>query len=93
MFAMIIGVPVSIASALFISEFAPGKLKPFATALIDLLAAVPSVVYGLWGFVFLSPHMVGVAQWMSVHLAFIPFFHVTTPLYTSSQFIAGTSSG
>jgi phosphate transport system permease protein len=92
-FAMIIGVPVAIASALFISEFAPGKLKPFATSLIDLLAAVPSVVYGLWGFIFLSPHMVGVAQWMSVHLSFIPFFHVTTPLFTSSQFIAGTILG
>ncbi len=92
-FAMIIGVPVAIASALFISEFAPAKLKPFATSLIDLLAAVPSVVYGLWGFIFLSPHMVGVAQWMSVHLSFIPFFHVSTPLFTSSQFIAGTILG
>ena len=92
-FAMIIGVPVAIAAALFISEFAPARLKPVATSLIDLLAAVPSVVYGLWGFIFLSPHMVGVAQWMSVHLSFIPFFHVSTPLFTSSQFIAGTILG
>ncbi len=92
-FAMIIGVPVAIAAALFISEFAPARLKPPATSLIDLLAAVPSVVYGLWGFIFLSPHMVGVAQWMSVHLSFIPFFRVSTPLFTSSQFIAGTILG
>ncbi len=90
---MIIGVPVAIAAALFISEFAPARLKPIATSLIDLLAAVPSVVYGLWGFIFLSPHMIGVAQWMSVHLSFIPFFHVSTPLFTSSQFIAGTILG
>ena len=92
-FAMIIGVPVAMAAALFISEFAPARLKPLATSLIDLLAAVPSVVYGLWGFIFLSPHMVGVAKWMSVHLSFIPFFHVSTPLFTSSQFIAGTILG
>ena len=93
-FAMVIGVPVAIAAALFISEFAPSRLKPFATSLIDLLAAVPSVVYGLWGFIFLSPHMVGVAQWLSVHLSFMPFFHVSTHLcFTSSQFIAGTILG
>jgi phosphate transport system permease protein len=92
-FAMIIGVPVAIAAALFISEFAPERLKAPATSLIDLLAAVPSVIYGIWGFIFLSPHMIGVARWMSVHLGFVPFFHVTTPLFTSSQFIAGTVLG
>ena len=92
-FAMIIGVPVALAAALFISEYAPARLKAPATSLIDLLAAVPSVVYGLWGFIFLSPHMVGLARWLSVHLSFIPFFHVTTPLFTSSQFIAGTILG
>jgi phosphate transport system permease protein len=93
MFAMVIGVPVAIAAALFISEYAPQRIKAFATSLIDLLAAVPSVVYGLWGFIFLSPHMVGVAKWLSVHVSFIPIFHVTTPLFTSSQFIAGTILG
>jgi phosphate transport system permease protein len=92
-FAMIIGVPVAISAALFISEYAPQKLKPPATSLIDLLAAVPSVVYGLWGFIFLSPHMVGLARFLSTHVSFIPFFHVTTPLFTSSQFIAGTILG
>jgi phosphate transport system permease protein len=92
-FAMIIGVPVAIAAALFISEYAPSRVKAPATSLIDLLAAVPSVVYGLWGFIFLSPHMIGLARFLSVHLSFVPFFHVTTPLFTSSQFIAGTILG
>lgn len=92
-FAMIIGVPVALAAALFISEYAPSRLKAPATSLIDLLAAVPSVVYGLWGFIFLSPHMVGLARFLSVHLSFVPIFHVSTPLFTSSQFIAGTILG
>jgi len=91
-FAMIIGVPVALSAALFISEYAPPRLKAYATSLIDLLAAVPSVVYGLWGFIFLSPHMVGVARFLSVHVSFVPFFHRSdsTPIFTSSQFIAGT---
>ena len=94
-FAMIIGVPVAIAAALFISEYAPARVKAPATSLIDLLAAVPSVVYGLWGFIFLSPHMIGLARFLAVHLAFVPIFHATdsTPNFTSSQFIAGTILG
>jgi len=88
--ALIMAVPVSLASALFINEYAPPWLKNPATALVDLLAAIPSVIYGLWGFAFLSGHMVGLSRWLSVHMAFIPIFRVTTPLYTSSQFIAAT---
>jgi phosphate transport system permease protein len=88
--ALILALPVALGSALFISEYAPPWLKSPATALVDLLAAVPSIIYGLWGFAFLSGHMTGLSRWLSVHLGFIPFFHVTTPLYTSSQFIAGT---
>jgi len=93
LFAMIIGVPVALSAALFISEYAPAKLKAPATSLVDLLAAVPSVVYGLWGFLFLSPHMTGLARFLSTHAGFIPFFHTTAPLYTSSMFIAGTILG
>jgi phosphate transport system permease protein len=91
--ALVIALPVSLGSALFISEYAPAWLKSPATALVDLLAAVPSIVYGLWGFAFLSGHMTGLSAWLSVHLAFIPIFHVTTPLYAASQFIAATVVG
>ncbi len=91
--ALVIALPVSLGSALFISEYAPPWMKSPATALVDLLAAVPSIIYGLWGFAYLSGHMTGLARWLSVHLAFIPIFHTTTPLYTSSQFIAGTVVG
>ena len=91
--ALVVALPISLGSALFISEYAPAWMKSTATALVDLLAAVPSVIYGLWGFVFLSGHMTGLARWLSVHLSFVPLFHTTTPLYTSSQFIAGTVVG
>ena len=91
--AMVLGVPVALAAALFISEYAPTKLRPPATSLIDLLAAVPSVIYGLWGFLVLEPHMVGVSRWLATHVGFVPFFHTNTSLLTSSQFIVGTVLG
>ncbi|MFZ0667960.1 MAG: phosphate ABC transporter permease subunit PstC, partial [Acidimicrobiales bacterium] len=92
-FALIIGVPTALCAALFISEYAPAKLRPPATSLIDLLAAVPSVIYGLWGFLFLSSHMTGIARFLSDHVSFIPFFGTNSPVLTSSQFIAGTVLG
>ena len=91
--ALVLAVPVSIASALFINEYAPSWLKQPATSLVDLLAAIPSVIYGLWGFLVLSSHMTGISRWMSDHLAFIPLLRTSTPLFTSSQFIAGTVVG
>ena len=47
--ALVFAVPVSIATALMINEFAPKRLRGWLTALIDLLATVPSIVYGFWG--------------------------------------------
>jgi phosphate transport system permease protein len=93
--ALVLAIPVALGSALFISEYAPPWLKSPATALVDLLAAVPSVIYGLWGFVFLSGHMEGLSTWLAVHLSFIPIFHATNnhPIFTGSQFIAGTVVG
>jgi phosphate transport system permease protein len=97
--ALIVAIPVSLASALFISEYAPRTLlglfplKSFLTALVDLMAAVPSIIYGLWGFLVLQNRMGGVARWMSDHLSFIPIFRVHSAIYTSSAFIAGTLVG
>lgn len=72
--AMIIAVPVAIGVALFISHYAPRKLGQSLGYLIDLLAAVPSVVYGLWGIGFLAPRLVPFYEWLEAHLGFIPFF-------------------
>ena len=53
--ALVLAVPVGIGTALFISEMAPLRLRRIVAPLVDLLAAVPSVVYGLWGFLILVP--------------------------------------
>ncbi|HYI55163.1 MAG TPA: phosphate ABC transporter permease subunit PstC [Microlunatus sp.] len=72
--ALIMGVPVAIAIALFISHFAPRRLAAGLGYVIDLLAAVPSVVYGLWGIGVLAPALQPVFVWLSEHLGFIPLF-------------------
>ena len=87
--ALLIAVPLSIAAALFITEYSPRHWRRSLTALVDLLAAIPSVIYGIWGLTFLSPAMVGPVKWISDNLGFIPFFSVNGVTYTGSAFIAG----
>ncbi|WP_369203503.1 phosphate ABC transporter permease subunit PstC [Streptomyces sp. PU-14G] len=62
--AMIVAVPVAVGIALFISHYAPRKLATPLGYVIDLLAAVPSIVYGLWGALFLVPHLSGLYEWL-----------------------------
>jgi phosphate transport system permease protein len=88
--ALIMAVPVSIATALFITEYAPRRMRQPLVSIVELLAAVPSLIYGLWGFFFLQPRMVGVSDWLNAHLSFIPVFKVDEKLFTSSPFIAST---
>jgi phosphate transport system permease protein len=86
--------------ALYISEYAPPRARRTLITLVDLMAAVPSVVYGLWGFFFLEQRMTGLARWISTWFGWIPLFRVDgadprdplapMPAYTSSTFIAGT---
>ncbi|MEV4437771.1 phosphate ABC transporter permease subunit PstC [Streptomyces sp. NPDC049577] len=63
--AMLIAVPVAIGIALFISHYAPRRLAAPLSYVIDLLAAVPSIVYGLWGALFLVPHLGGLYGWLN----------------------------
>ncbi|MER5865679.1 phosphate ABC transporter permease subunit PstC [Kitasatospora sp. NPDC002040] len=75
--AMAIAVPVAIGVALFISHYAPRRIaQPFAY-LVDLLAAVPSIVYGLWGALFLVPHMSGLTSWLDQYLGWTYIFDST----------------
>src|SRR3954469_10218837 len=85
--ALVIGVPVAIATALFTTEFCPPRLRGVLGGTVDLLAAVPSVVYGLWGFFVLIPKLRPAEQWFSDTFSFLPFIggHVAGPSY----FIAG----
>lgn len=93
--AMAIAVPVAMGTALFITEVVPTRLRSILVAMVDLMAAVPSVVYGLWGAYLLQPHIVGVARWISTWLGWIPIFRVdgfdrTNPLSTMTVFTAST---
>lgn len=72
--ALVIATPFSLGVALMISHYAPRRLAQPVGYLIDLLAAVPSVVYGLWGIAFLGPELVPVYRWLEQNLGFIPFF-------------------
>jgi phosphate ABC transporter permease protein PstC len=85
--ALIIGVPVAVATALYLTELSPQRARVPLTILVDLLAAVPSVVYGLWGYLFLIPKLKPAEQWFADTFSFIPYVsgHVAGP----SIFIAG----
>jgi phosphate ABC transporter permease protein PstC len=88
--ALLIGVPVAVATALYITELCPRRARAPLGMLVDLLAAVPSVVYGLWGVFVLGPKLVPVERWFANTFSFIPFIggggsSITAPNY----FIAG----
>ena len=73
--ALLFAVPISLGIALFQSELAPRRLRLPSIFLVELLAAVPSVVYGLWGILFLVPFMSAqVDPWLIGSLGFLPFF-------------------
>jgi phosphate ABC transporter permease protein PstC len=82
--ALIIGVPVAVATAIYATELAPRRIRGALTLLVELLAAVPSVVYGLWGIFYLAPKLQPAEQWVADRLSFIPFIGggtVTIPNY------------
>ncbi|MCT6918770.1 MAG: ABC transporter permease subunit, partial [Bifidobacteriales bacterium] len=72
--ALLLAFPVSLGIALFIGYYAPARLSTLLSTVIDLLAAVPSVIYGLWGALVLVPNITGFWRWLSVHLGWIPLF-------------------
>ena len=97
--AMIIAIPLSFGVALYISEFAPIRIKRVLITFVDLAAAVPSIVYGLWGFYLLAPHVYPVSRWIFTYFGWFPVFKVdnahphdplaTLSVYSTSSFIAG----
>ncbi len=72
--ALIIATPVAIGIALFISHYAPRKIAQALGYVIDLLAAVPSVVFGLWGATVLAPAAQPLYVWLNTHMAWFPLF-------------------
>ena len=66
-------------------------------SLVDLMAAIPSIVYGLWGFFLIQPHAIELARWLAQHMSWVPIFHVDTDpgaavwaqtRFTASVFVA-----
>ena len=72
--ALVLATPVGIGVALFISHFAPRRLAQSFGYLIDLLAAIPSVVYGAWGYAVLAPQLAVAYEWLAANLGWIPIF-------------------
>ncbi len=75
--AMAIAVPVGVCVALFITEYAPTWLRRPASHLVDLLAAVPSIVYGLWGLIVFRPVVAPLEQWLQTRLGDLSIFAPT----------------
>jgi len=72
--ALLIATPLAVGIALYISHFAPRKVSQFLGYSIDLLAAIPSVVYGLWGILVLAPFLNPSYVWLNENLGWLPFF-------------------
>jgi len=97
--AIFFALPLSFGTALYISEYAPQRIKRLLITIVDLMAAIPSIVYGLWGFFFLSPLILPLSQWLATNLGWFPLFHVdgfdpndplaTPTVFSASTFIAG----
>ncbi|MEJ6488357.1 phosphate ABC transporter permease subunit PstC [Leucobacter sp. USCH14] len=75
--ALLIALPLAIGIALFISHYAPRQLAQVLGYIVDLLAAVPSVVFGLWGIGVLAPAARPVFEWLNTYLSWIPLFSGT----------------
>ncbi|MCU0311585.1 MAG: phosphate ABC transporter permease subunit PstC [Acidimicrobiales bacterium] len=97
--AVVVAMPIAMGTALFITDIAPPRLRSTLVSLVDLMAAVPSVVYGLWGLFFFQDAVLGLSRWLATWFGWIPIFAVdgvdpSAPLnnatvYTASVFIAG----
>ena len=91
---LMVALPLGLGLALFINEYAPARLRRPLTGAVDLLAAMPSIVFGMWGFFVFQEYVVGVAQWFADHLSALPFFRVFAgENLTRSAFIAGIVVG
>ncbi len=93
--AIVIAVPLAAGTALYISEYAPRAIKPLLTTIVDLMAAIPSIVYGLWGVYLLQPNILPVSKWLATYLGWtgvfaVPGFDPNDPLASPTQFTSST---
>jgi phosphate transport system permease protein len=93
--AMVVGLPLALAMALFINEYAPARMRPLLTSIVDLLAALPSLLFGMWGFFALQGQLQPAAKFLTDHFSALPFFELSRPSATLAQssFVAGVVVG
>lgn len=87
--AVTIAMPISIATALFLNFYAPGWMKRILVAVVDMMAAFPSILFGIWGFLVLMPSAEYWAKLLHHYFGFIPLFQLQPYVVTRSPFIAG----
>jgi phosphate transport system permease protein len=87
--ALVVATPLAVGVALFITHYAPRRLAQTLGYLVDLLAAVPSIVYGLWGAAVLGPASVGFSTWANQYLGWLPFFAGPVSATGRTMLVAG----
>ena len=87
--AVVVGVPISVGSAIYLTFYAPAFVKKIMVSAIDLMAAFPSVLFGLWGFFVLESSGEYWAKLLNKYFSWIPFFKLPAPYVNRSPFIAG----
>ena len=87
--AVVIALPISVAMSLFLNFYAPQWLKKILVTIIDMMAAFPSILFGIWGFLVLMPSAEYWAKLINHYLGFIPLFKLAPYVVTRSPFIAG----
>jgi phosphate transport system permease protein len=87
--AILVGVPIAVLSALYLTFYARGAVKKILISLIDLMAAFPSLLYGFWGFFVFMESAEYWAKLLNKYFGFVPFFKVPAPIFERSPFIAG----
>ncbi len=87
--AVVVGVPISVGSAIYLTFYAPEFVKKVMVSAIDLMAAFPSVLFGLWGFFVLESSGEYWAKLLNKYFSWIPFFKLPAPYVSRSPFIAG----
>jgi phosphate transport system permease protein len=92
-------IPLAVGTATYISEYAPAGIKRLLVGVVDLMAAIPSVVYGLWGMFWLEGNLLPVSEWIATYFGWIPIFAnpafdpdnplATPTVFAASAFLAG----
>jgi phosphate transport system permease protein len=87
--AVFVAVPFAMSVALFLEYYAPQRIKSVLVSILDLIASIPSVIWGIWGYTILMPHAAGWSKSLNHWLGWFPLFKVPAPIFERSPFIAG----